>query len=223
MSLASRSERRLTLSPLLTCLFGLCLSLFACGPDYPKCDTDEDCHKGEFCINNLCQQCRNDQDCAPGQRCAAGACEPIPDYCASSADCGPGKVCEGNRCVSQRQPTQTSKTEAPPPSVCELTSAYFEYDSSTLSDSARDQLSRNATCLRTRSARGVHLTGLTDPRGTEEYNLALGERRAQSAQQYLKSLGVDGEVTFSSMGEELASGSEESGWARDRRVDFKTK
>jgi peptidoglycan-associated lipoprotein len=107
--------------------------------------------------------------------------------------------------------------------ACELSPAYYDYDSSTLSDSARDQLSRDATCLRQRGARGAHLTGLTDPRGTEEYNLALGERRAQSAQQYLKSLGVEGEVTFSSMGEELATGTEEAGWARDRRVDLKFK
>jgi peptidoglycan-associated lipoprotein len=76
--------------------------------------------------------------------------------------------------------------------------------------------------LRQRKVAGVHVTGLTDPRGTEEYNLALGERRAQSAQQYMKSLGIDN-VSSSSMGEELASGTEESGWARDRRVDFKAK
>ncbi|MET0389471.1 MAG: OmpA family protein [Polyangiales bacterium] len=106
---------------------------------------------------------------------------------------------------------------------CELGPAYFEYDSSTLSDGARDQLSRDASCLRSRNGRGVHLTGLSDPRGTEEYNLALGERRAASAQQYLKSLGVEGDVTFSSMGEELATGTDESGWARDRRVDLKFK
>lgn len=228
MSLASRShvERREALSPMGTCLFGLltvCLTLFACGPDYPKCDDDEDCHKGEFCINNLCQQCRNNADCAPGQRCTGGACEPIPGYCASSADCGPGKVCENNTCVAQRQTSSAPPPPPPAPVACELSPAYYDYDSSTLSDSARDQLSRDATCLRQRGARGAHLTGLTDPRGTEEYNLALGERRAQSAQQYLKSLGVEGEVTFSSMGEELATGTEEAGWARDRRVDLKFK
>jgi peptidoglycan-associated lipoprotein len=228
MSLASRShvERHSSLTPLAMCLFGLALSaVAACGPDYPKCDADDDCHKGEFCINNLCQQCRNNADCPAGQRCSSGACEAIPGYCNSNADCGPGKVCENNMCVAQRQ------SVAPPPaapapvaSMCELSPAYFDYDSSTLSDSARDQLSRNASCVRERGARGgVHLTGLTDPRGTEEYNLALGERRAQSAQQYMKSLGVAGDVSYSSMGEELASGTDESGWARDRRVDFKLK
>jgi peptidoglycan-associated lipoprotein len=226
MSLASRShvERQtLSLFSLSACLLSISLTLIACGPDYPKCDNDEDCHKGEFCINNLCQQCRNNADCAPGQRCTGGACEAIPGYCASSADCGPGKVCENNMCVQQRQSVAPPPAAAPNAPGCELSSAYFDYDSSTLSDSARDQLSRNATCLRQRGARGVHLTGLTDPRGTEEYNLALGERRAQSAQQYLKSLGVEGDVTFSSMGEELATGTDESGWSRDRRVDFKLK
>lgn len=226
MSLASRShvERQtLSLFSLSACLLSISLTLIACGPDYPKCDNDEDCHKGEFCINNLCQQCRNNADCAPGQRCTGGACEAIPGYCASSADCGPGKVCENNMCVQQRQSVAPPPAASPTAPGCELSSAYFDYDSSTLSDSARDQLSRNAQCLRSRGARGVHLTGLTDPRGTEEYNLALGERRAQSAQQYLKSLGVEGDVTFSSMGEELATGTDESGWARDRRVDFKLK
>jgi peptidoglycan-associated lipoprotein len=126
-------------------------------------------------------------------------------------------------CVAQRQSIAPPTTDANPAAACELTSAYFDYDSSTLSDSARDQLSRNASCLRSRGGRGVHLTGTCDPRGTEEYNLALGERRAQAAQQYLKSLGVTGEVTVSSMGEELATGTDEAGWARDRRVDFKLK
>jgi peptidoglycan-associated lipoprotein len=202
----------------------LACSIAACGPDYPKCDEDDDCQKGEFCVNNLCQQCRNNNDCPSGQRCASGACEAIPGYCNSTADCGPGKECQNNMCVAARKPaTQSTATPPPVSSGCELSPAYFDYDSSTLSDSARDTLSRNASCVRERGAKGVHLTGLTDPRGTEEYNLALGERRAQSAQQYMKSLGASGEVTYSSMGEELASGSDESGWVRDRRVDFKFK
>jgi peptidoglycan-associated lipoprotein len=60
---------------------------------------------------------------------------------------------------------------------------------------------------------------LTDPRGTEEYNLALGDRRAQSAKKYLETL-VQSTLSSSSMGEELATGSDESSWSRDRRVDF---
>jgi peptidoglycan-associated lipoprotein len=126
-------------------------------------------------------------------------------------------------CVAQKQAALKPPPAPTPPGACELTPVYFDYDSSTLSDSARDQLSRNASCLRERGTRGAQLTGMTDPRGTEEYNLALGERRAQAAQQYLKSLGTDANLSVSSMGEEMASGSDEAGWARDRRVDFKGK
>jgi peptidoglycan-associated lipoprotein len=196
----------------------------ACSPDYPKCDTDDDCHQGEFCVNNLCQQCRTNDDCPAGQRCASGACEAIPGYCTSNAQCAAGQVCENNMCVAQKQAALKPPPPPPPtPTACELNPVYFDFDSSTLSDSARDQLSRNASCLRERHSRGAHLTGLTDPRGTEEYNLALGERRAQSAQQYLKSLGSEGDLSVSSMGEEMASGTDEASWARDRRVDFKVK
>jgi len=66
----------------------------------------------------------------------------------------------------------------------------------------------------------VHLTGLTDPRGTEEYNLALGDRRAQAAKKYLDTLGLESTMSASSMGEELATGSDEATWGRDRRVEF---
>ena len=51
--------------------------------------------------------------------------------------------------------------------------------------------------------------------------MALGDRRAQAATKYLKSLGITAELSYSSMGEELATGEDESGWSRDRRVDFK--
>lgn len=201
--------------------------VLACSPDYPKCEQDEDCHKGEFCVNNLCQQCRGDSDCPAGQQCAAGACQAITGYCTSASQCGPGEDCQNNMCVTQTQSdlnsAPTTDTSATPTSECELSAAYFDFDSDTLADTARDQLSRNASCMKERTLKGVHLTGLTDPRGTEEYNLALGDRRAKSAQQYLKSLGAEADVSYSSMGEELASGTDEGSWSRDRRVDFRVK
>jgi peptidoglycan-associated lipoprotein len=199
----------------VTMLWGL-----GCGPDYPKCDTDSDCHAGEFCVNGLCQQCRSDQDCPAGQSCASGACQAIPGYCTSAADCGPGQECQNNTCVSV-----TSSTTAPPPpdqpaGQCTLDAVYFEFDSSTLDDSARSKLGEAASCIKQRGLKAVHVTGLTDPRGTEEYNLALGDRRAQSAKKYLETLGLEATLSSSSMGEELATGSDEGSWSRDRRVDF---
>lgn len=190
-----------------------------CGKDYPACDTDNDCHQGEFCVNNLCQQCRTSEDCGPGQTCQAGACQATPGYCGSNADCGEGEECQNNVCVQRAE----SSVAPPPPAAgqCELSAVYFGFDSSTLDDAARNQLSSVASCIQSRDLKSIHLTGLTDPRGTEEYNMALGDRRAQAAKSYLKSLGVAADVSASSMGEELANGTDESGWSRDRRVDVR--
>jgi peptidoglycan-associated lipoprotein len=118
----------------------------------------------------------------------------------------------------------SSEVAPPPPPAageCQLEAVYFGFDDSTLSDAARNQLSAAASCAQQRGLKAVHLTGLTDPRGTEEYNMALGDRRAQSAKTYLKSLGMAAELSASSMGEEIASGTDEGSWARDRRVDIR--
>jgi peptidoglycan-associated lipoprotein len=203
---------------------GALLLAAGCGPKYPKCDADKDCHQGEFCVNGLCQQCRSDQDCPAGQSCASGACQAIPGFCNSNSDCGPGQQCQNNRCVAQAQ-----QSAAPPPpdpvssGPCTLDAVYFDYDSSNLDQSSRDKLSTAAACIKQRSIKAVHVTGMTDPRGTEEYNLALGDRRAQSAKKYLQSLGIQAQLSASSMGEEQARGTDESGWSRDRRADLQEK
>ena len=154
MSLASRDTVVPAGRPALVALMGTCLgvalsmSMAACGPDYPKCDNDGDCHQGEFCVNNLCQQCRSNDDCPAGQRCASGACEAIPGYCTTNSQSASGQICENNMCVAQRQSTLKPPPAAPPSAgACELSAVYFDYDSSTLSDSARDQLSRDASCF----------------------------------------------------------------------------
>src|SRR3954452_21155256 len=95
-----------------------------CGPTYPKCDQDDDCHQSEFCVNGTCQQCRGDQDCAAGQRCASGACQPIPGYCTSSSDCGPGQECQNNVCVAQTQSVMPPSAPAPVAGQCTLDSVY---------------------------------------------------------------------------------------------------
>jgi len=197
----------------------LSIASIGCGPTYPKCDVDEDCHENEFCVNGTCQQCRDDADCAKGQSCANGRCEPILGYCETAADCATDEDCDANRCVKKPQEVETDEpfeTKTP----CSLRAVYFDYDSSDLKSQSKEELSQNAQCMREQNITSIHLTGLTDPRGTEEYNMALGERRASSAKKYLQSLGVEGNITHSSMGEEMAKGTDESSWATDRRVDF---
>lgn len=101
---------------------------------------------------------------------------------------------------------------------------YFDFDSS---DIRRDQVARiqvNAEFINTnQKGYDVRIEGNTDPRGTNEYNMALGERRALAAKKYLVNLGVDEEkLTTVSYGEErlLLQGNDELSWAQDRRDDF---
>lgn len=96
---------------------------------------------------------------------------------------------------------------------------YFDFDSATLPASARAQLAEDARCLQGAGEVQVPLVGATDPRGTEEYNLALGERRARAVADYLSSLGIPRErLRIRSVGEEMARGDDEASWAQDRWV-----
>jgi peptidoglycan-associated lipoprotein len=100
---------------------------------------------------------------------------------------------------------------------------YFDYDDSALRPDAKDGLRRNAEYLRSVANAKVELQGNCDNRGTEEYNLALGKRRAESAKQYLADLGISTQrLTTVSFGEEnpAAPGEGEAAWAKNRRVDF---
>lgn len=201
----------------------MALWIVGCGPSYPKCDDDSNCHQGEFCVDGMCQMCRSGTDCPAGQDCNGGRCEPISGYCQSGSDCPGGQECQNNRCttVTQSGGEIDAPTTTGPTGPCRLETVYFDFDSNTLSDQARATMQANANCIRERNIARVTITGHCDQRGTEEYNLALGDRRARSAMQYLVSLGVaQRSLTAASMGEEMAQGEDDASMVRDRRVDF---
>jgi peptidoglycan-associated lipoprotein len=100
--------------------------------------------------------------------------------------------------------------------------AHFAYDSSTIQGDAATALDALARCFATGPLKGhgMKLIGHTDERGETEYNLALGQRRAGSVAAYLATHGVErSRVAASSHGEFDATGTDEQGWARDRKVD----
>lgn len=100
---------------------------------------------------------------------------------------------------------------------------YFEFDQSSLTDDARQKLSDNARFLKENPALMATIEGHCDERGTNEYNLALGERRANSAMDYMVSLNVGADrFRTISYGEErpVCTESTESCWARNRRAYF---
>lgn len=101
--------------------------------------------------------------------------------------------------------------------------AFFGYDEATLSADAQDALASSARWLRSPegSAYNLLIEGHTDERGTEQYNLALGDRRANTAKDYLATLGVDrGRMRTVSYGEErpFATGNSEAAWSQNRRA-----
>jgi len=104
-----------------------------------------------------------------------------------------------------------------------LQDVHFGYDSHELGDSARELLRINGEWLQSNSSSKIEIEGHTDSRGTGEYNLALGAKRATAVRDYLSSLGVPSDrMTTISYGKELPLCQEESEscWAQNRRAHF---
>lgn len=104
-----------------------------------------------------------------------------------------------------------------------LRTIYFDYDRAEIRPDQRSTLQTNAQFLRDNDGVRILIAGHCDERGTREYNMALGERRAGATLQYLVSLGVPRDrINIISYGEErpVAQGSNESAWTQNRRAEF---
>ena len=122
--------------------------------------------------------------------------------------------------------TQSTTIEVPPaPSVTseDFSPAFYDYDSYSLRDDARAALDKNARTLREHPKVAITIEGHCDERGTAEYNQALGERRAQTARDYLTAAGIDASrLNTISYGKErpFANGQDEASWQKNRRAHF---
>lgn len=118
-------------------------------------------------------------------------------------------------------PRETPPAETRPAATA--ASIYFDYDSSTLSDDSRSKLQSFFNSVQNSPDVRIRIEGNCDERGTAEYNLALGQRRADAAKRYLVDLGLAGSrVTTISNGKEKprARGQDESSWRENRRDDL---
>lgn len=118
-------------------------------------------------------------------------------------------------------PVETTSTAAPAAALEYV--FYFDFDQATVREDSRAALDAQAARLRGTSAK-VRLEGHADERGTREYNLALGERRAKAIANYLSVQGVDAaSMEVVSYGEEkpVTEGHDEDSWAKNRRVELK--
>ncbi len=129
---------------------------------------------------------------------------------------------EGVQGLDQPAPTETAPVTTTEPAA-ELAVVYFDYDKYTIRSDARGSLRSNARWLKENGSVSVQIEGHCDERGTTEYNLALGERRAGAVRDYLTRLGISGSrLSTVSYGEERPSdsGHDESAWANNRRAIF---
>jgi peptidoglycan-associated lipoprotein len=126
----------------------------------------------------------------------------------------------------ESQPAKAN-TDASATNVLQLHTAleniYFDFDAPTLSEQARTTLVKNVDMMRKNPAVTVRIEGNCDERGSSEYNLALGEKRAKSAKQYMATLGVpEKRLSVISYGKEKPAdtGHDEAAWAKNRRDEF---
>ena len=107
--------------------------------------------------------------------------------------------------------------------MCDIPTPNFAFDSANIEGDAQQALDKLAECVTNGAAKdeNLRLVGHADPRGDEEYNFALGQRRASTIAGYLREKGVGADrVETSSRGELDATGTDEQTFARDRRVDI---
>jgi peptidoglycan-associated lipoprotein len=177
------------------------------------CETDADCAEGRVCEQNRCVPCESDVDCGPSGRCSGGACLER-GTCRVDEDCEDDEDCVDGSC-------QRLGRGKPPDVDCELATVYFGFDTSGIEGEAREQLNQNAECIQKAPDRNVLIAGHTDPRGTEEYNIALSEQRARSVADYLARLGIDpARFRVIPKGETESTGVDEDSWKLDRKVGF---
>jgi len=114
-------------------------------------------------------------------------------------------------------------TTAAAQSLESLENIYFDFDSYVLTAKSREILTRNAGSMMKNSSISVQIAGNCDERGSDEYNLALGEKRAKAAMNYMSTLGVPASrLSVISYGKEKPAdpGHDEAAWAKNRRDEF---
>lgn len=153
----------------------------------------------------------------PPPPAAAPAPAPVaaaPTTCARDGDCQDGSLCLRGQCVLITADL----------AECSTMRVHFDFNESLLKPADQQQLERMARCLRASSALHVTIEGNADERGTEEYNLALGAKRASAVERYLETLGASRtQLDTISYGYEkpVCTEHNEACWAKNRRAALK--
>ncbi len=121
------------------------------------------------------------------------------------------------------EPPAEPVREAVEPPRCDLLRVSFAFDSALLDERGMQSLRDSARCLQERRAASLLVEGHCDERGTTDYNIALGAKRAEVVKRYLAEMGVTAKIDTVSFGKELpaAQGTGEAAWAKNRRAELK--
>jgi peptidoglycan-associated lipoprotein len=205
-----------------------------------KCTQNLDCESNQDCLlfgphmvcrNHQCQpECTHNEDCQPPAHCEQHRCT---NTCQDDSECGTDAHCENGQCKLGRSNVLNFSGAY---SICrpdagsaenawvKLNNIHFAFDHYDLNDDMRRELDEVAMCMRILPANAhVIIEGHCDDRGTQEYNLALGEKRANAIFVYLRNAGVPESIMSTrSKGENepLCSEHEESCWSQNRRGQF---
>lgn len=134
---------------------------------------------------------------------------------------GPAQAAQPQKSLAEEVAEPTAAPTEPLP--CSLTRVHFAFDSISLDAAARDALSQTARCISQKKIPAIVIEGHADERGTEAYNIALGQRRADGVRGYLQQLGVGAKVEAVSYGEAypLDRHQTEQAWYENRRAELR--
>ena len=150
---------------------------------------------------------------APAPVASAPPAAPAEKTCASDLDCGAKQLCLNNKCVDI----------TPDLAACTDVRVHFPFNSDEIDAADKPQLDRSARCLKADHALHITIEGNADERGTEEYNMALGDRRATAVAKYLERLGASqAQLKTVSYGKEnpLCVEHDEDCWGKNRRAEL---
>jgi peptidoglycan-associated lipoprotein len=180
----------------------------------PECSSNSDCSDNKVCKSGKCQiECNADGDCGSGLKCTNNRCVDAL-ACASNADCTGGMSCVAGRCTNSMANASRS--------MCDYPTIQFPFNEASLGGSVKEGLQKVAECLKVKGGT-ITVEGHCDERGTEEYNLSLGDRRARAVSEYLTRLGVPASklnVVSKGKTQPIDPGSNEDAWAKNRRAEF---
>ena len=186
------------------------------------CTQTIECMNGLVCKAGACAPCSEDFDCQPGVcNMGTGRCDTPGSgggggQCQTDDECAMDEICDMGMCVFSGGYQDASQ------SPCSTDVVYFDFDSPKLSAEVQQQLTSLAECINANGGGGsIILEAHADPRGTEEYNIMLTDRRGGAVRDFLTNLGVDpGRMQVIAKGDLEATGTDEGSMAKDRRVQF---